>query len=195
MIERSAKQITDWLIKTKSIDESEKDLYQYAIHSLILTIFPIVLSIAIGLALKAPLNGLLVILPFSFLRKYSGGFHAKKEATCLVMSGLLLLACNALSIVLNCSWILLAIACIMGISLICFSPIENENRPLYDEERVSYKRVTAIMVGCFIVINLLFFILKLYKPSICISIGIILPACLQIPCIIERIICKNDQKW
>lgn len=186
MIERSAMRITDWLIRTKAIEESDKELYQYAVHSLFLTVLPIVLSIVIGLIFKVPLNGLLVILPFSFLRKYSGGFHAKKEATCLVFSSLLLLLCVVLSILLNCSWILLAIACAMGISLICFSPIENEKRPLCDEERVSYKRVTAIMVGCFIAINLLFFILKLYKYSICISIGIILPACLQIPCIIRN---------
>lgn len=195
MIERFAKRITDWLVKTKSIDVVDKELYQYAVQSLLLTVLPIIMSIVIGLALKAPLNGLLVILPFSFLRKYCGGYHAKKEATCLVFSSLLLFLCVALSILLTCSWVLLAIACVMGISLICFSPIENENRLLDDEERVYYKRVTVIMVGCFIVVNLLFFLFKLDKYSICISIGIILPACLQIPCIIEKIICKNDQKW
>ena len=194
MIVKIAEKITDWLIRCEVIKEPDKELYIYATHSAMLNILPIALSVLLGFLFRVPLNGLLIILPFAFVRKFSGGFHAKKEVVCLVCSSLLLLLCVLTSKYINSSWIMFTFSGVSAISLIIFSPIENENRPLCGEERVDYKRITAFIAGGFFAINLLLFLLHLDKPSISVSIGIILPACLQIPCIVKRILCKNDQK-
>jgi len=193
MIERTARRITEWMIKCEVVKESEKELYVYAAHSFILTLLPVVLSLILGLILKVPINGILIILPFTAVRKYSGGFHASKEAVCLICSSLLILLCIFLSVIISCSWIMLTIAGISAISLICFSPIENDNRILAEEEQYKYKRTTAIIAGGFFFANLLFFLFNLGRLSICISIGVILPALLQVPCIITKLFhCKRN---
>lgn len=69
--------VTDWMIRCKVINESEKELYQYALYSAILQIIPLLLAAGIGFCFGSMRCGIIMILPFMILRKYSGGFHAK----------------------------------------------------------------------------------------------------------------------
>lgn len=70
--------VTDWMIRCKVINESEKELYQYALYSAILQIIPLLLAGGIGFCFGSMRCGIIMILPFIILRKYSGGFHAKR---------------------------------------------------------------------------------------------------------------------
>ena len=85
--------VTDWMIRCKVINESEKELYQYALYSAILQIIPLLLAGGIGFCFGSMRCGIIMILPFIILRKYSGGFHAKRLRFCLVESSLLLFLC------------------------------------------------------------------------------------------------------
>ena len=81
--------VTDWMIRCKVINESEKELYQYALYSAILQIIPLLLAAGIGFCFGSMRCGIIMILPFMILRKYSGGFHAKRLEFCLLGSSLL----------------------------------------------------------------------------------------------------------
>lgn len=192
MIKKCAVKIADWLIECNAIPESDRELYEYALYSIFVTLSPVILVIGIGFLFGAVWRSILIILPFSVIRKYSGGYHTKKLGRCLITSSLLLVLCIVLSFSIQCNWILICITAGAIISLAYFSPIENENRILNKEEHIRYKKTVIMLVSIFFIIDLLLLLLHSYTGTICISIGINLSACLQFPTIFNKV--KNDQK-
>lgn len=198
MIEKSTVKIADWLIRCQVITEEDRELYEYAIYSIFLTISPLFLAIVFGYLFGAVWESILIILPFVAVRKFSGGYHAKKAGICLISSSLLLVLCIILSFCVKCNGRLLFVTILSAISLMHFSPIESENRLLSRDEQVYYKKITAVIVVSFVIVDLLLFLFHIYMPVVCISIGLILSAGLQYPCVLNKlnklIRRKNDQK-
>lgn len=190
MIKKSTKIIIDWLIRCEAIEELERELYEYAVYSILLTISPMILAIAYGILFSAVWRSVLIILPFMLIRKFSGGYHAKNAGVCFISSSLLLVLCINISFHIKCGWMLMSVVLVSALSLICNSPIENENRVLSREEQICYKRITIIITVIFVLINLLLLCLHMYNSAICISVGIALSACLQIPCILSHFVRK-----
>ena len=188
MISKCKKGIVSWLIEYGVIEYSDKELYEYAIHSLILSIAPLLVAFLFGIMMSACHEAVLMILPFLAIRKYAGGFHAKKESTCFISSSLLLALCVYLTgylsygIALNC-FVAAAI-----ISLMVFSPIDNENRRLDLEEKKRYKFLTCVLVLIVAAVYLLLVMCRAYNYAVCIAIGLMLSAGVQVPCILKRIV-------
>lgn len=188
MISKVTNGITSWLISCEAIDEADRELYEYAVHSLWLNVVPIFLVLLFGGVMGRIKEGLLLIIPFLAIRKYAGGFHAKKESTCFISSSLLLALCVYLTgylsygIALNC-FVAAAI-----ISLMVFSPIDNENRRLDLEEKKRYKFLTCVLVLIVAAVYLLLVMCRAYNYAVCIAIGLMLSAGVQVPCILKRIV-------
>lgn len=191
MIEKSTVKIADWLIRCQVITEEDRELYEYAIYSIFLTISPLFLAIVFGYLFGAVWQSVLIILPFVIVRKFSGGYHAKKAGICLISSSLLLVLCIILSFCVECNLMLLFITILSAVSLMHFSPIESENRLLSRDEQVYYKKITAVIVINFVIVDLLLFLFRVYPCVVCISIGLILSAGLQYPCIFSKFIYRK----
>ena len=86
-----------WLIKKECISFEEYPLYQYAIKSLFLTAFPIILSIIAGIFISDISSAIILIIPYSILRKFTGGYHAKHLNICLILSSIMILIANIIS--------------------------------------------------------------------------------------------------
>lgn len=191
MISAKTKAVADWLVRNGAIKKSETELYQYAIESLFLSMMTIVFALLIGLLLGNVVQGIVVIMPFMFLRKFSGGYHAKNLLACILGSSLLMLLSLSLSINIHCDMRLAVITVMSVISMSIFSPIENSNRALQDQERKRFRKMTICLLMIFLLLSVItyYFGLTGFTKSIC--IGVQLSAVLQIPCILKRIICKN----
>lgn len=146
-MERCTGKITDWLIKCGAIPETDRELYEYAIYSILLSLSPMLLALAIGALFGSAVQGVLTITPFVILRKFSGGYHAKSARVCFISSSLLLVLCIFLSSVIKCDIKLLVATILSAISLAYFSPLENENRLLSREEQKRYKKVASSLAG------------------------------------------------
>lgn len=186
MISKCADTVTDWLISCGAVEDKDKDLYRYALYSIFLSVFPLFMAIGIGLCLECVWQSVAIIIPFMLIRKFSGGYHAKHSWLCLIGSSFLLLICIGLSFQVKFDWILECVTAGAAVSLICFSPIDNENRELSEEECKGYKKIVAILVISFLLTKQIFFFCQLHTFSICISLGIILSAGLQLPCILKE---------
>lgn len=132
--------IVDWMINCNVIDESEKELYQYAVHSFLLSLAPLLLAGGIGFCMGNVWQGIFIVIPFIFLRKFSGGYHAKNVWICLVVSCLLLFLCIMLSTYVKCDEVLIMLTFLAVIILSVFSPIENENKVLNQEEKTYIRK-------------------------------------------------------
>lgn len=97
-----------------------------------------------------------------------------------------------LSMYVKCDWKLAIVTVIASVSLIAFSPIDSANRRLDIDERRTYKKIVVLCVIFFWVLDITLYLLGKYIYTICFSIGILLTACLQVPCIVK--ICKSTKK-
>lgn len=187
MISKITNGIATWLIKCETIDETDRELYEYAVHSLWLNIAPMLLILLFGTVMDKVLEGIVMIIPFMAIRKFSGGYHAKKEWHCLVSSSLLLALCVYLAGKMEYSMILNSFVIASTISLIVFSPIDTENRRLDTEEKRCYKKCTCVIAFIVMVVYFLLVKLGICHYAVCIAIGLMLSAGVQFPCICKRI--------
>jgi len=190
MIGKCADIIAGWLVNCKAVEETDKELYSYAVYSILLSLYPLVLAAGFGICMGCVRQSIMIITPFVIIRKFSGGYHTKHAWSCLIWSCLLLLLCIVMSSYIKCGWGTALITLGAAVSLVCFSPIDNENRPLDQEEYSRYKRMTAVLAITFLFMDALLSAFQSYTYSICISIGIVLSAGLQLPCIFRKLV-KN----
>lgn len=186
--------VVNWMVRHNAINEKEKELYKYALHSALLLIMPLLLAGSIGYCLGNIRNGIMLVVPFMLLRKFSGGYHAKSFFHCLLESGLTLFLCIMLTTKINFDWKLSVATAIASLSLLIFSPIEHENRRLDNEERHNYKKMVIRLLCIVDLLGIILFLIQQDEAAVCICIGVQMTAALQIPCIIKKLtITKKGQ--
>ena len=122
------------------------------------------------------------------------GHHSNHQWTCLLWSSLLLFLCMKLSFYVRCGLVLAFITFGSAASLTIFSPIDNENILLDCEEKKHCKKMTTVLVFVFLLLDIMCFFTRSYIYTVCISIGIIMSAALQLPCIFKDLLkCMTNQ--
>lgn len=186
MITKCSKHITEWLIRQEAVEKAEQEMYEYAVHSLILMLAPMMLAILFGSIMGLMAEDFVMILPFMVIRKFSGGYHAKHERNCLIGSSLLIMVCIYAAGTLEFGLVLSIVLGMATVSLMVFSPINHENRRLDAEERCSYKRMTVILTAIFLVLYVVLGWLGQDTFAVCIAVGLIFSAGLQVPCVVQK---------
>ena len=69
-MKRLSECITIWLIKYGAVEQVDRELYEYAAYSFILSISPVVMIIIIGSLMGIPVESILIIIPFIFIIKF-----------------------------------------------------------------------------------------------------------------------------
>lgn len=179
--------VAEWLIRNDAINDSERELYEYAVHSLIMLIAPLFMAVGIGWLFGEFEMSFVLILPFMIIRKFSGGYHASKQWICLVLSSLLLAACFGLAEILPAGVALTIAVILSAMSLAIFSPVDSENRRLSEEEQRDFAKTARILVSVFAGIYILLLLCKEKTSAVYMAMGIILPAVLQLPCILNKL--------
>lgn len=184
-MEKVTKNITNWLIENGAIEDSDVELYEYAIYSIIITISPLLLVLFIGIGMGTALEGVIMILPFMCIRKFSGGYHAKNSGVCLISSCIILVFCMWLATCLEYgSWVMVGTT-VCVLSLCVNSPIDSENKRLEQSEKAQYQKITIGLSSVFYVIHCICVCTGFRKIATCLAIGICLTASLQLPCLFQ----------
>ena len=174
-----SKTLVKWLLKTGAISQQDADVYEYGIYSFLFSCIPFGLVLVLSIPLDMAWEGVLLIIPFFFLRKFTGGFHFQSALPCLVTSTLLLLA--------SLAGIKALLPKLSLIPIFLLSPIDSINRKLTSKEQRVFRRI-AIGLACFFAT--LFTLLMgfgLYQTAVPIGGGVVLTALLQLPCLPEEI--------
>ena len=186
-MQRLAGIIVKWLIGQEAIRESDYDLYEYAVHSFFLGIAPLIYAVVIGGIMGKLIFSIILVIPFIVIRKFSGGYHAKKEWVCLMSSCLLLYVC--VYIASNMQHHMLFDG-IVGLSvgwLIAFSPLDSENRRLEIWEKKRRKKEVVVLSMAFLVIYIGLLSGEEEQIANSIGMGIFLTVVLQIPCVLSKL--------
>lgn len=131
--------ISGWLIKHKIIKPSDRELYEYAIYSFLISITPLIIFLIASGVMGLWSERVIIILPFMVIRKFSGGYHAKYAYICMVVSTALLGIGLFVAIHADSNWVLHTLLGIAGISIMLNSPIDSENKRLTEDERKHYR--------------------------------------------------------
>lgn len=143
IIDRIANQLTQKLIDHNAVKFDDFDVYYYGIQLMI----EIIIN-AIGLFLLALIFGYIkeAVVYLSFfilLRTYSGGYHAKTYLNCFVMTAVSTFSLIWLAhilVIYSTTLILIPILLIAVILVYLLAPVESENKPLSEKNKITLRK-------------------------------------------------------
>ena len=169
MISKLSSKLVATLINQETIDEGDRALYEYGLFILLSYIYFLIITVLAGVILHIPLQSLIFFVAFSILRQFAGGYHAKTEGRCLVITSSLAVSSMVITnifLFINSNIIVLT-AILSSIIIVLCSPLDTAEKPLEPYEKHKYKRATAIIILILLAIIIIAFILKkdvLYFP-------------------------------
>lgn len=148
MIERISGKLTNYIIKNGSIQESDKEIYEYGIASFLAmgcnTLSFLLICYLCDMFLEGIIYGILFIL----LRIYAGGIHLTSNIKCFIASsGVVIGTLLLLKHISLDNIILIILAIIASFVIWILSPVEAVNKPLDEKELIVYRgRARAILL-------------------------------------------------
>lgn len=160
MIAGFARKINDILIQKGIVQKEDADLYRYGIENGITVAGNLLASVIFGIVAGRPGLVLVFLLFYSTLRSYSGGIHCKSRTGCFVMSmAILLIPVYTWEPVMeNVPKPVILMAGVLAVAvIIVLAPVESINKPLDEEERVYYARVTHCITALQVCVLIILF--------------------------------------
>ncbi len=178
-MKRISGKIADHLLSQGLIKEDEIDLYKYAVYCFVLQFSSFLLSMIMSALMGQLLSGVLILMPFVCLRKYSGGFHSKSVLFCMFSSTFILVIGISLVKIVMKGFLWMFCMLFSGISIIILSPIDSESRVLNMEEKKHCKKVVVLMIIFFMAGSGILYYWGLKKMAVCLSMGLVLTCITQ----------------
>ena len=162
MIAEFAKKINDMLVYKGIVQKEDADLYQYGIENGITIAGNLIASVIFGIVTGRPGLVLVFLLFYASLRSYSGGSHCKSRIGCFLISMAILFIPvytyePVMKNVPNAVILMIGIAAVVVILIL--SPVESINKPLDDEEKKYYARVTHCIAALQVCVLIILFCL------------------------------------
>jgi accessory gene regulator B len=175
MINRVSESITNILVQKDIISKEDFEIYQFGIDCFIMKSIHILSYFIFAVYFQRIPELLVFLIAFIPLREYAGGYHAKTQLRCYIVS------CFAvLSFLILISYIpykifyySIIIAIAVSVFILLIAPVETMNKPLDKQEKTVYKKRAGLLtlIECILVIGLWF--TKLYQLSFITSIGLL----------------------
>lgn len=187
MLQKINDRVINWLIREGSVEEEDRELYQYSMQGILengITMMVIFIDMII---LKSIVQGIVFILSFKYLRRYSGGYHADTYKKCFILSNLLFI-CAIISIKYN----IISIICyrIFGlvslIILYCIGPVESRNKPLTDSEKQIYYKNEKITICIVMLVCIIMYFMNMADIEKSIESAVILNGVTSLGVVVRR---------
>lgn len=175
MISKLSTHLTEKLLSNGTISDEDKDLYIYGLFMLFSHLMFFIIACIFGLILGCIFESIIFYIAFQFLRRYAGGYHAKTETRCEIMSALSILCCI---VIIKCSKmydiniVLLSTSLVFAVLIFIFCPLDTPEKPLTDKEHKYFRKISLIILSLIIVAIIISFIFKfniIFAPC-CVSV-------------------------
>lgn len=143
MIKELAERVVNWQTKKHFLADQDRRLYLYAYEILFNQIINILIAILLAVLFRAPLPVFVFLVSYIPLRSFCGGYHAKTNEGCTVVSAILIcIVCVAVKIIPeHVVTIIQPLSfAISGVVIFRYAPVEDVNKPLCDEEIIRYRK-------------------------------------------------------
>lgn len=175
MISKLSTHLTEKLLSNGTISDEDKDLYIYGLFMLFSHLMFFIIACIFGLILGCIFESIIFYIAFQFLRRYAGGYHAKTETRCEIMSVLSILCCIVLikcSKMYDINIVLLSTSLVFAVLIFIFCPLDTPEKPLTDKEHKYFRKISLIILLLIIVAIIVSFIFKfniIFTPC-CVSV-------------------------
>lgn len=180
MIKKMSERFVNWQIKRNLLDEKESAVYQYAYELLINQIFNILIAIIIAIVWHTPVTVFFFLVSYIPLRSFCGGYHAKTNGGCMVVSAILLnIVCVIVKLVptIWLIWVQPVMLAVAGIIIVICAPVEDQNKRLDHVEIERYKRNSRIIWAVEVILAMIVtFALKIEKAGFSVTIAHVIMA-------------------
>lgn len=196
MINNLSSRLTDRLIDKGSITKDDRELYIYGFFILLSHIMYFSLSAFFGLLFQCFIESVIFYIAFQFIRRYAGGYHAKTETRCEILSTLSLLVCVAIIKVIKTydfQTVLLFINILSAVCILAFCPLDTPEKPLTEKEFKYFRKISWIilLVITIVIVNSYFFKINTIFAPCCMSL--ILESMLLIAGKLKKCFVANNQ--
>lgn len=171
MINKLSESITKNWMEKDVIESEDYELYHYGLFIVLSEVLFLLFTLLVGAIFNITLPSIVFFVTFSIIRRFAGGFHAKTELHCQIIS-LSFLFFSVVTIKYSSKHIndfnIICGVLICMILLILFSPSDTPQKPLSISERKMFKKITFFVSIIFFVIifALLEYNIKVYAIAI-----------------------------
>lgn len=194
MLRDVSRRIVDWLILKNTVEEEDRELYEYAAYNLMFTSIPLGAFLVICGIMGCFVKGLLLLAALLAVRRYSGGFHAKTPFKCICLTSAVLTICFVLLNIVQNGFFVGSVTAIAAMGVFILSPIDSENRRLDAEEKRQYRFLARRNVCVLYLLYILCTIAGYHSFAVCLSIGMVAGSLVLIVCIPKLLKQKTTKK-
>lgn len=173
MTEKIMENVWKQMQHASNIDEDDKEIYLFGFYQGLILLLNIVTTLVIGIILNMFVESILFLIFFIPLRIFAGGYHAKTQLRCYVMSTITTVLILYLILFLqeNMGGIIIG-GYIISVCIIWkLAPVQDKHKPLDEKERIKYrKRVHKLLVFITCILGCLYFFGNQVIPSVMISV-------------------------
>lgn len=151
MTHRLAVNIADFLLCDGTIQKEDYDIYVYGYEILLDTVTQLAVLLVAGVVTHVFFETVVFLLVFSYIRKYSGGYHASTKCMCNIITYLVWGIVMHCSILFELSIMIKIVLCAtVTVITYCRAPVEHPNKPI-GEECVVYRKkaLCRVMIVAF----------------------------------------------
>lgn len=128
------------------VKQTELEIYQFGLECALLKLVHVISYLIIGICTKEVLSLFISACVLIPLRRKSGGYHAKTRKGCYIFSCctvflLCLMNKTKIPVIFGAIGML-----ITNVLILCFAPVENDNRKLSADEKVTFHRQAAVLL-------------------------------------------------
>lgn len=148
--------LTNFIIQHSDAKREDADIIAFGVKYGLITLAEILGMVVISFLMREFIPGAVILIAFIFIRVYAGGYHAKTLLRCVVMSTILFTL-----IILGYKMLYLPIivkgliALFLGVLILIFSPVENDNRRLSKNEKKVFKNRALLFYSISLIIFML----------------------------------------
>ena len=189
MIQLVSNKITDKLIENGIIDNQEKEIYIYGLQQGMTMILNIATTLLIGILFQMVWQSIVFMLAYIPLRSYAGGYHAKTQLRCHMLSVILItVALLGIKMIQWTNFSSLLATFLSGVVIFALAPVADKNKPLDQKEKVVYKKKAIIILSILISAIVLLLLLGKSQILLCITMALVI---LSFMLVLGRIVHKN----
>ena len=147
MFAKISHRIADTLEHNGTIQKADRELYEYGLRQMFITLLNILTMFLIGLSMSMLLPAAAFITAYIPLRVYAGGYHASTPQRCWAFSAVMLFGVLCVLKFTDAAYygILTLISMFSVMLILVLSPVESHSKPLDENEKCVY-HARAIMV-------------------------------------------------
>lgn len=178
-----AQHLTQKLIVSGVVEESERDLYTYGFFLLISRVFFLLVTALVGFLLGIPGASVLFYVLFTLLRGYAGGVHAKTENACTILTVLAMVTSligMKLMEVTYVQIIPMGMLVVGSIAVFLLCPLDTAEKPLEISERKRYRAISIVILLSYLLLVLAAWVLAWRKVIYAVACSVFLEGILLI---------------